>query len=150
MNLNELNIFLNEMIGDDSFRTISNSFIIKQTLSLDSRETYWHVEGTKIWKTREWKKDVEYKEAIRKQNAEYIRIAEARKAKIRELIEAIAKKFNQPVDSQLVMSMAEGLLKGKAYDAALNTFGVDFRNIPEFPSGYTYKIIEDRKVKYTV
>lgn len=144
MDINLLNVFLNEMLGDDSERNITNDLIINLVKTFDPKEKYWHVENKKLWRVKYWRIDQDRRAKIRENNRKIMDIADLRKAAADTIIKNVSTHLKLDRNHDLVLLIVNQILKTKSNTLA-KQYGVDLDSIPELPQDIKYTVIEDRK-----
>lgn len=143
MDLKTLNAFCTNILQNylDNV-SLSEGWLIAETLKEFPAQNLWHVEikaaeKTKeyiLWKKSAWLASEERKRKAREEQRIYNEILDTRREAYEQLKKAICYTLDLPdVNDVIVLRMAERVMKGKK-SAAEKLFGVTLNNLPELPN----------------
>lgn len=138
MTLEELSLFLNELISTSEFYLPKNKQIPKLVLTLDKHELLYHVEGDQIWPIKNWQSSLEAREKRR----ELERINTAKVHKVQEAIDKIKEGLRRDLlltDEVLIEITAIEIYK-KNTEAASHFAKEDLSVIPKLDKYHLMKI----------
>ncbi len=137
-----LNKFIDLIIGYVDFKDIDDEALLELVKAIDKEESFWHVEGIRLWKKKSWLVDVNNVNRKKREQEIINSIIDERKRVIKELQFKLAECSGLEPDKLLNMALSI-LHKRKTATAAL--FDIDISNIPDSPVNY---VIIDGSIEY--